>query len=90
MGALLHFPGDPNETVDGSAFGEPDGTRHLLQVLDGNGRLIIRVQLSGSDKSVDLLLDGSRAFAFAAGVNAAIQRIRLPLEAAVQRENKNG
>ncbi len=87
MGALFYFPEDMKETVSGSSCGEPDGTQHVLQVLEGNGRLIIRVQLNGSEKSVDLLLDGAQALAFAEGVNGVIRRIRPLLDAAAKEKN---
>ena len=59
MGAISYFPeygaDDEIANVHGSSFGEPDGTTHRIEVLEGNGHLILRVQLQGSQDEVDLL-----------------------------------
>jgi len=79
MAAISYFPAydQPEEiaNVKGSMFGEPDGTIHRVEVLDGEGSLIVRVQLQSSDEPVDLLFDRKRALAFSAGVEAVLERM---------------
>ena len=41
--------------VRGSSFGEPDGTEHAVGLLEGNGHMILRVELADSKEFVDLL-----------------------------------
>lgn len=58
MAATSYFPAwghdDDIADVQGSSSGEPDGANHRMEVLEGNGHLIVRVTLQGSE-AVDLL-----------------------------------
>lgn len=81
MGAVGYFPDyntdDSIADVDGSSFGESDGTKHRIEVLEGNGHLIVRVKLQGMDEPVDLLFNDEQASAFGAGVEAVLFRLGL-------------
>ena len=81
MGAITYFPeyGADDEIADvqGSSFGEPDGTTHRIEVLEGEGHLIVRVKLQGSQDAVDLLFENEQAIAFGAGVRAVLSRLGL-------------
>lgn len=81
MGAITYFPeyGADDEIADvqGSSFGEADGTIHRIEVLEGNGHLIVRVQLQGSQESVELLFENDQAVAFGGGVQAVLRRLGL-------------
>jgi hypothetical protein len=54
----------------GLHFGESDGTQHEVGLLEGNGRMILRVTLSGTEKTVDLLFTNEQAVAFTEGAEA--------------------
>ena len=81
MGAICYFPeyGADDEIADvqGSSFGESDGTTHRIEVLEGNGHLIIRVKLHGSQEAVDLLFQNDQAIAFGDGIQAVVERLGL-------------
>lgn len=81
MAAIGFFPpygvDDDFAVVDGSWFGEPNGKKHRLELLTGNGRMIVRVKLEGDDRETDLLLTSEQAIEFGAGVQAALRRIGL-------------
>ncbi len=81
MGAIFFFPayGHPAEIADvqGSSCGEPDGTTHRIEVLEGEGHLIVRVELNGSEKPVDLLFNREQAIAFGDGVQGVLRRLGL-------------
>lgn len=81
MGAITYFPAwgydDAVADVSGSSFGEPDGTTHRIEVLEGEGHLIVRVALQNADEPVDLLFDDDQAKAFGAGVSAVLERLGL-------------
>jgi len=81
MGTVGYFPeyGADEEiaSVQGSSFGEPDGTSHKIEVLEGNGRLIVRVDLQDSEVSVDLFFRDEQAVAFGCGVQAVLRRLGL-------------
>lgn len=81
MSATTFFPDynsdDSIADVSGSSFGESDGTTHRVEVLEGNGHLILRVKLQDSSNSVDLLFNKNQADAFAGGVEAVLRRIGL-------------
>lgn len=81
MGAISYFPDynadDEIANVQGSSCGEPDGTTHRIEVLEGEGHLILRVTLQGSQGEVDLLFENEQAVAFGAGVQAVLSRLGL-------------
>src|SRR5262249_16766373 len=81
MGATGYFPayGDDEEIADvsGSSFGEPDGTVHRIEVLEGNGHLIVRVRLKDYSGPVDLLFNKTQAVAFNGAVQAVLRRLGL-------------
>lgn len=81
MGAIGYFPafGHDEEIADiqGSGFGEPDGTFHRLELYEGNGHMIVRVQLQGAAASTDLLMTDEQAVAFTAGAQAILRRLGL-------------
>jgi hypothetical protein len=81
MGAITYFPafGDDDEIaeVQGSSFGEPDGTKHRIEVLEGNGHLIVRVTLKDAKGPVDLLFSDEQASGFGAGVQAVLRRLSI-------------
>jgi len=81
MGAITYFPafGEDERIADiqGSSFGEPDGSEHRVEVLEGRGHLIVRVTLQGIENSVDLLFTDGQAVGFGAGVQAVLRRLGL-------------
>ena len=81
MSTITYFPefgaDDEIANVHGSSFGEPDSTIHRIEVLEGEGHLVLRVQLQGSQDAVDLLFENEQAIAFGAGVQAVLRRLGL-------------
>jgi|LakMenE18May11ns_1017448.scaffolds.fasta_scaffold8635036_1 hypothetical protein len=75
MGPISFFSPSINGQVSGSLFGESDGTLHELELLEGGGRMIVRVAIDGHGKSVDLLLTKEQAIAFVEGAEALLRRI---------------
>lgn len=73
MGALA-FTDDM--VVNGSSFGESDGTEHDIVVLEGNGHLILRVQLAGSKEPTDLLFTSEQLVEFADGIEGVRSRLK--------------
>lgn len=80
MGAISYFPDFNSDEsiadIKGSSFGEADGSKHRVEVLEGNGHLILRVAVNG-ENAVDLLFDSDQAVMFAGGVDAVIRRLGL-------------
>lgn len=77
MSATFFFPpGGDDElgTVSGSSFGEPDGTNHSLELLEGNGNFIIRFGIE-NNKPVDLLLTRDQAINFTKGAIGILRRL---------------
>ena len=81
MGATTYFPayGHADEIADvqGSSFGVSDGTMHRIELLEGEGHLIVRVSLKDSKEPVDLLFNEEQAAAFGDGVQAVLRRLGL-------------
>ena len=75
MGAISYFDVDTYGKIRGSSFGEPDGTEHELELLEGNGRMILRVKLADNPKAVDLLFNIEQAMAFSDAITAIEKRI---------------
>lgn len=75
MSAIFYFSSDTEGKLKGSSFGESDGTEHDVELLEGNGHMILRVQLAGSDKSTDLLFSEDQAIAFANATKAILSRL---------------
>lgn len=74
MGPIFYFSEEGNGKVRGSSFGEPDGTEHAVELLEGNGQMILRVRIEGQPP-VDLLLADNQAVAFAEAADAILRRI---------------
>ncbi len=55
MSAISYFEPGRYGMVRGSSFGEPDGTEHTVELLEGNGHMILCVHLAGSERPTDLL-----------------------------------
>jgi len=79
MGAISFFGGIDDELgeIQGSSFGEPDGSTHEIELLEGLGHMILRIKLEGSKKSVDLLFTDDQARAFGESVDAVLRRLGL-------------
>ena len=76
MAATSYFDEDRNGKLSGSAFGEPDGTQHEVELLEGNGHMILRVSIGGANQ-VDLLFTDEQAVAFTAAVESITRRLGL-------------
>jgi len=77
MSAISYFEADRYGMVQGSSFGEPDGTEHTVELLEGNGHMILRVQLAGSERPTDLLFTEEQAIAFEDAAEAILSRLGL-------------
>ena len=76
MSALFFFSSDNDGLISGSSFGHSDGTKHHVELLETEGKMILRVKLKGMDDSVDLLFNKTQAESFASGVDGLMTRIR--------------
>lgn len=65
------------ETIPGSSFAEPDGTKHEVVLFEGEGRFILRVHLEGQPEPVDLLFEDELAVEFFDSVRATLNRMGL-------------
>lgn len=75
MGAISFFHIEGNEQLlSGSSFGEPDGTEHMVDLLEGNQKMILRVELQGQ-KTKDLVFTPEQALAFADAVDGVLGRL---------------
>ena len=81
MGAISYFPGfhsdDGIANISGSSCGEPDGKTHRVEVLEGEGHLIVRVELDGGKGEAELLFNAEQANAFGAAVQTVLSRLGL-------------
>lgn len=77
MSAVTYFPDfntDPDAgNISGSSFAKPDGTVHRVEVFTDLGQLLVRVELEGSEKPVDLLFSDEQAVLFRDGVNTIVE-----------------
>lgn len=64
-----------SDTLRGSSFGEPDGTEHTVELLAGNGHMILRVDQAGAGKPVDLLFTDEQAGEFLGAVEGVLSRL---------------
>jgi hypothetical protein len=63
--------------VQGSSLGgEPDGTTHKIGVIECDGHLILRIELQGSQKPINLLFNDKQAIKFCEGVQGALGQLR--------------
>lgn len=76
MAAISYFEEDRYGKLRGSSCGEPDGTEHVVELLEGNGHMILRIILAGH-KAVDLLFSSDQAVAFTGSAEAILMRLGL-------------
>jgi hypothetical protein len=77
MGAISYFEEDRYGKIRGSSFGEPDGTEHNVELLEGNGHMILRIAFADSERPVDLLFTPEQAVAFTRAAEAILMRLGL-------------
>jgi hypothetical protein len=77
MAPIFYFGVETDGTISGSSFGEPDGTKHEVELLEGEGHMILRVTLAESEKSVDLLFTDKQAISFTEATKAILRRLNL-------------
>lgn len=68
------------ETIPGSSFAEPDGTKHEVVLFEGNGRFVLRIHVEGQQEPVDLLFDDQVAVEFYDAVKATLSRISIDVD----------
>ena len=73
MGPITYF----EHEVDGSRFGEPDGTKHNVELLEGNGKFILRVRLEGTERDIDLCFTDQQAMKFSEATEDVLFRCGL-------------
>lgn len=76
MAAISYFEEDRYGKLRGSSCGEPDGTEHVVELLEGNGHMILRVILA-DQQAVDLLFSSEQAVAFTGSADAILMRLGL-------------
>ena len=54
-----------NGKLRGSSFGNPDGTEHCVEILEGNGKMILRVSLADAE-TVEMIFTDKQARDFTA------------------------
>ena len=69
MAPLFFF----SETIEGSSFAEPNGKTHLVEVFEGEGNFLLRVETSDG-KTIDLLFTREQAAEFANSVDECLAR----------------
>lgn len=77
MGAIFFFDSSTYGKLSGSSFAEPDGTEHAVELLEGRGKMILRVELEGEEEPVDLLFTRDQAIGFKHAVDGVMSRIGL-------------
>ena len=73
MGPIVYF----KEELCESSFGEPDEIEHPVELLEGNGHMILRVQLADGERPVDLLFTEQQAVSFSDATQAILTRLGL-------------
>lgn len=79
MAATYFFDTETEGKLQGSSFGKPDGTEHAVEIWEGNGKIILRVELEGSARAIDLVFTNKQAVAFASAAERACSRLGLDL-----------
>ncbi|NLY02457.1 MAG: hypothetical protein GXY83_40760 [Rhodopirellula sp.] len=64
-----------DEEVSDACGGEPDGTKHSLELFIADGYVHVSVDLSGKERSADLRLTKDQAIAFADAAESALFRL---------------
>jgi hypothetical protein len=77
MGALFFFDPEVNGMIQGSNFAEADGTEHGVSLLEGGGKMILRVQIAGNPEPIDLLFTDQQARDFFIATQGILDRIGL-------------
>jgi len=70
MAPLFFF----SEEIAGSSFAEPNGKTHMVEVFEGEGNFLVRVECA-EGKPIDLLFTREQAEAFGNSVDECLARI---------------